>query len=266
MRPDPIPVTFATLNADPFTFLNRVVRVTAVFRSASPVGCFPFTGPKTSWRMVADGFEMPVNGLAAVAEIAPDGLVVTIDGIWRKYEGPFGCGDEPEISTFWYLEASQLVTPNPLGGSDGQPANQSPINPTPDGNAVTGTPAGQPRGMTPTPSSTPTSQVVSTITPVPTFTPESQTATATPSPTTAGSTTATVTPTGTIVTTIAPTSTGTITVTPTPTPGQGTTQTPEPTSSVGESGSGTRTAATPRPTDTPEGGYPPPNNNTTPYP
>lgn len=267
VRPDPIPVSFATLNADPFTFLNRVVRVTGVYRPAVPVGCFPFSGPETRWRMIADGFELPIDGLAQVTEVAPDGLVVTIDGIWRKYEGPFGCGDEPPELTFWYLEANQVVSPNPLGGellaqsslatvdaAETERGAAAPTSPNPTVN------------LTVTLIPTPSRVIVGTVTAVPTFTPTVR-VTVSATPTANSQSTPTVTPTGTLLSTSTPgpTSTGTITATPTPTQGSGNPQTPQPTSTLPQSGSGTRTAATPNPTNTPSG-YPGPGATSTAYP
>lgn len=262
VRPNPIPVTFATLNADPFTFINRVVRVTGVYRPPTPVGCFPFAGPITNWLMVADGFELPVNGLAPVAEVAPDGLVVTIDGIWRKYEGPFGCGEDPAERTFWYLEANQLVSPNPLGGEFIAQPPENTIQGTIPPLGPTGTPSDPSLLLTVTLNPSPSPFASGSTTPVPTITNTPFTI-PTESPTPSGGPTATPTATGTatLVTTPMPTSTGTITATPTSGPGNS--LTPDPTATLGSSGSGTRTSATPNPTNTPAG-YPPPNE--TPYP
>lgn len=266
VRPNPIPVTFATLNADPFTFLNRVVRVTGVYRPAPPVGCFPFAGPQTNWRMIADGFELPVNGLAPVSEVAPDGLVVTIDGIWRKFEGPFGCGDDPPERTFWFLEANQLVSPNPLGGILIAQSSETTIQPTLSVvGSGTETPAEPNLLLTVTLNPTPSPVVLGTTTPVPTFTNTPFVIpTESPTPLVGSRFTPTVTPIGAVGATpiFGPTSTGTITATPTAGPGNS--LTPNPTATLGSSGSGTRTAATPSVTETPSGGYPPPNQ--TPYP
>lgn len=236
----PITITFSTLNADPYAILDRYVRVTGSFTKLQPIVCTPTKGPQARWALVSDGLQMDMVGLENVIPMIPEGATLTVDGIWRLYTGPLGCGKEPAAQQLWYLEAQRIHAPNPLAFGDvaAQPVVDEPLfTPTPEF-----PPAGEVElpPLEPTfPSETgefPTAPAIG-ITPLP----SNPGLTATPRPTTRPGTTPTIT------LTPSPTPTGTLSPTPTPTIDPNMTGTP------------TSTVPTPTPQTLPgEGsGYPP---------
>lgn len=262
IQPEAVPLTFPTLNADPFAFLNRRIRVTGLFTPSGPPDCYPYVGPQVSWSLIADGFELDVVGLGLVAQVAEEGLSMTIDGIWRRYVGPAGCGENPEERTIWYLEVQQVVSPNPLGG---QFLVQAPaaeedgliIDP-PQSGGQTVTPSGQGEVPTSPPTATPTPDFALTATAEALLVTPTPSPSATPSP--EATPTLTLTPAGPTPTLEPTPGPGTPTRTPSPSPTAAPGETPAATPTgdgLGSSGSGTRIPATPQPTETPPGYGPP---------
>lgn len=251
---EPIALTFSDLDANPLAYRNKLVRVAGNYTRLSPVVCTPFKGPRPRWGLVAEGFQMDMVGLNEIIDLAPEGATLTVDGVWRLYEGPLGCGKEPSSGSAWYLEARRIVQPNPLifNGMPSDPSGETitpsvGLEPTP---TITGTvPTGEPEEeeesiidfetSTPDPAGlTPTIPIASTT---PTLTPTSIRVTATATPTRpnqgGGNNNTTTTPT----TTASPTPTGTV--------GPGT---PQPTNeALPTSPSGTVIPATLGPSPTP---------------
>jgi hypothetical protein len=48
---------------------------------------------------------------------------MTVEGYWRLYEGPLGCGKNAPRAAIWYLEVLRIVEPNPLPGNPNRNAN-----------------------------------------------------------------------------------------------------------------------------------------------
>jgi hypothetical protein len=241
-------VTFTELEADPTIYQDKLIRVTGTYVTLPVVSCSPYSGPNTSWALVADGLRLDMLGFEGLLnQFNVEEMNLTLDGILRRYDGPLGCGKRPEPGVLWYLEAQQIVQPNPLVQADTGPSGDPSIVPPP---FPTGTslppgeelPEEEPTTGPGTPSRTPTptTTAVATASSTPTIEPDG-----TPSPqsTTIVTRTPTRTPTPTQT---APAGGGTSTPSPTPS------QTPTP-------GSG----STPLPTATPGGGYP---GDPTPYP
>ncbi len=251
----PLEISFAELNQAPQLYQDRMIRVRGAFARLPLPTCLPQRGPRTTWALVAEELRLDVAGLEGILPLIPRDAEIVVDGIWRLYSGPLGCGKEPHAGNSWYLEAQWIVAPNPLGGA-GQIAAGEPGGgflgppetlPTPTLAVtlpVTGTLpppiATLPASATPTPPATPDPRVTGTPTLSPTPSPTvTRPATTLPTPT-AG-------PSGT------PTPSLTPSITPTPTP---VTSTPNPFV--------TATPGTPAPTFTP-GGYPAP-PSPSPYP
>lgn len=250
----PIGITFADLDANPLAYRNKLVRVSGNYTRLSPIVCAPHKGPRPQWGLIAEGFQMEIIGIEEIIPLAPEGAPLVVDGVWRLYEGPLGCGKEPSYGTLWYLEARRIVEPNPLLFSTvpGTNANNIPITNTID--------------ISPTPTlsdTVPTEEML----PSPEFRSETPTVTGditTTLPVTTITLTPSITPTGLRVTVAAtptldlqggngtPTA-GTVTLTPTPTGTLGT-GTPDPTNeALPTSPSGTVIPATLAP-----GAYPSP--------
>ncbi|MCA9970992.1 MAG: hypothetical protein KC425_12290 [Anaerolineales bacterium] len=165
-------VTFEQLNDEPLSFLNRTIRVTGDFAPLDLPACRPYSGPRLRWSLIASDLQLDARGYETVARLIPRGLSLTVEGVWRRYQGPLGCGKEPETGTAWFLEVTRIVQPNPLPAFAGELPG--------DGPAAVGTPV-------PGTDSTPDALATATPTPSPTLTTTAvfttPTATVGPSPT-----------------------------------------------------------------------------------
>ncbi len=229
-------VTFSELQADPEAFEDRLIRVSASLLKLPPPECLPKSGPAVEWALIAEELRLDAIGFERIISLSRNDLPMTVDGFFRLYEGPLGCGKGAPDGSEWFLEVIQIVQPNPFVYV-GQPAGSvgfstgalgtpgSPLVPTePSTSAGTGTPGG-------VPTMTPTGQTPSP----PTATPEGgvPTATSIPTATATGQATPEFTPTPTPTplpgTTTSTPQAGTTTPTPTATLGSGPTRTPTPT-------------------------------------
>ncbi len=198
----PVPVTFTELNSDPLAYLNLPIQVSGAFLRLTPQSCAKYSGPRPEWALVAEDLQLDVKGYERVVRILSPGAEMTVQGIWRLYQGPLGCGKGPEPGNAWYLQVQRIVQPNPLVG-DG-PGGSMNIT-----SGLPGMPDLLPTGIpTATPSATPT---IMSVTPLatahqndfaPTITieatdgavPEPTTALPTPTPITFTPTSGAVTP------------------------------------------------------------------------
>lgn len=181
-----IELTFAELNADPSAYRAQRLRVTGSFVPQEPEECprnANYTGPDIRWALINDNLQMDARGFERLVPLIDPGQTMTVEGIWRLYQGPLGCGKEPERGTAWYLETTRIVEPSTFlivgepgilvtpmpAGEDGtaepEPTatgdeSATPALPTPDGTLATptiGIPSGgQPATPTRTPLPTPT--------------------------------------------------------------------------------------------------------------
>lgn len=230
----PVLVTFTQLNEDPFSFLNKRIRVTGDFQLVSPPKCRLYNGPAIRWSLIASNLQLDAQGFEPIARLIPANITITAEGTWRLYQGPLGCGKEPETGNAWYLEVTQIIQPNPLPLTDGtlvnstistpqvtrtqsteqQPSDEIPTD-TPTFAATptftaTATATSTPM-LTATPTNTPTIGPSPTVTPTPGAGTVRPTATRTPTPTS--------TPTATATSTLGPTTTAqpTVPIVPSPT-------------------------------------------------
>lgn len=228
-------VTFSELEVDPSVYQDKLIRVTGSYVRLPVVACSPYSGPNPSWAMVAEDLRLDTLGFEGLLfRLAQEQTSLTIDGILRRYDGPLGCGKRPEAGILWYLEALQIVQPNPLVLVESDGTGNSGIIPppfptdTPPGPVIEETPdlEGTTGPGTPTRTPSPTSDGLPT-------------ATATLEPAgspTGGAVTQTATPTSSSTPTLAVTTTsGTPTTTPTPsqTPTLGATTAPLPSPTSG---------------------------------
>lgn len=230
----PLLVTFAELSENAADFKNKRIRVTGIYLPLLPPECTPFNGPLIHWSLVSEGLQLNARGFERPLAIISPGTTLTVEGIWRQYEGSVGCGKEPQQGNVWYLQVERIIQPNPLVASTADPQAfllkgvVTPMFPTP---GPSRTPAGP--GIAPTvlplltPTSLPSLTATGTVvTPLPGLT---ATATATSTQTGTPGFVGTNTPAGTPgpgTATATATPTGTITPgTPIPTPTNG----PQPT-------------------------------------
>ena len=115
-------VTFAELNADPAAFLNHSIQVSGSFMPLPANLCTRFSGPDFRWALIAENLQLDALGFERLIGLLNQGTEMTVEGIWRLYEGPLGCGKGPARGTSWYLQVQRIVQPNPLvsaGGAGG---------------------------------------------------------------------------------------------------------------------------------------------------
>jgi hypothetical protein len=245
-----VELTFTDLNAAPSAYRNRRLRVTGDYLALAILDCRPSThsGPVFTWALAAEGLQLNARHFESVLRNTPDGFRLTVEGIWRVYEGPLGCGKNAPRGIAWYLAVERIIDPNPLPIFSGPPRpttavilpgqSEFPVIPAPIP-AMTPTPPAPDSSPSPTATATALTPGAGQSTLTPTVTPTAGPGTIFPSVTpivtnTPGGSlppgTATVTPTP--ATAISPTPDGIIPPPPIPTgpgyPGQ----TPDPNPSV----------------------------------
>jgi hypothetical protein len=112
----PITVTFRELNSNPIAYLNLPIQVSGSYMALDPPSCPRFSGPPIQWALVSEDLQLAVKGFERVVRILEPGTDMTVQGIWRLYQGPLGCGKGPPSGSTWYLQAQRIVQPNPLVG------------------------------------------------------------------------------------------------------------------------------------------------------
>ncbi len=164
---EPEAVTFTKLNDNPLDYLNRQILVTGDYLPMERTNCLNIVGPDIQWSITAENLQLDVIGFERIVRLLPVGTTMTVQGVWRLYQGPLGCGKGPLPGSRWYLDAKKIVQPNPLVSEGGQAVSVEIRDNTlglPD--LVLTAPAAE---ITPTPTiTTPTIPADSTIFPSPT--------------------------------------------------------------------------------------------------
>jgi hypothetical protein len=136
-------VTFLELNTAPEAYLNRFIRVSGSYTPQPPLTCLPHNGPDIRWALINDELQLDAIGFEKILREVPPGTILTVVGIWRHYQGPYGCGKQPPVNDAWYLEVTQILEPNPLYGAGSIALNtilgpsRTPVGPEPTPTAVT---------------------------------------------------------------------------------------------------------------------------------
>ncbi|MDX1613525.1 MAG: hypothetical protein R3300_04390 [Candidatus Promineifilaceae bacterium] len=107
-------VTFAELQANPETFQDRLIRVSGSFVTLLAPDCLPSNGPDARWALISESLRLDAVGFSELAGRLPENAALTVDGFFRLYEGPLGCGKEPPLGSAWFLAVTRVVQPNPL--------------------------------------------------------------------------------------------------------------------------------------------------------
>lgn len=244
---EPVLIAFPDLNEDPFSYLNHRIRVTGKYTPLPPPDCTPFSGRRIRWALIAEGLQMNAVGFERVLRLLTPETTLTVEGIWRLYSGPAGCGKEAPSANVWYLEVERIIQPNPLTLTT-RPVGPGPFVPVTPASPET-TPADGTAIPTITPATTPPADATIAITPVSTPSPSATVSTPTATVTSPGTTTATATATETGAATEQPTTTFTPAPGSTPIP-----ETPVPTLETGTPDGDYPGPGTPTPT--PTGPYP----------
>lgn len=181
-------VTFDELNANPYAFQNQRIRITGSYTPQPKPDCTDFKGLLIRWALINNNLQLNGYGFEEVLKLVPSDTTLTVEGIWRLYEGLSGCGKGTPQALIWYLQVERIVQPNPLFGLGPVPEGNSPApigTPRPDGTDPTptaedGTAVFTPT-MSPTTTTTPTATPTPLMTPSPTATLLSGESTPTPS-------------------------------------------------------------------------------------
>ena len=111
---DPVLVTFAELSENAVSFQDERIRVTGFYLPLQTPDCAVYNGPLIQWALVSEGLQLNAKGFEMPLSIIDSGMTLTVEGIWRLYNGPAGCGKEPETKNVWYLQVERIIQPNPL--------------------------------------------------------------------------------------------------------------------------------------------------------
>lgn len=225
-------VTFPELSQHAHQYQDKRIRVTGFYLPLTTPDCAQHNGPVFQWAIISQGLQLNAIGFERPLALVSTGSTLTVEGVWRLYQGPTGCGKSSERSNVWYLHVEQIVQPNPLTASTRDPEAyllsgvSTPIFPTVG-------PTNTPRpGATNTPTLTATPQLTETATavgsqtptgPLPTLSATARTSTATVAATATSSMgltpTTTRSSTGTPAASATPATTVTAIITNTPPPG-----------------------------------------------
>lgn len=111
---NPEPVTFTTLANSPGNYLNQTLRVSGSYVQEALPACPDYKGPVLYWGLIDESLKMGAVGYESILSIVPDGTQMTVDGVWKLYRGPVGCGKEPPEDAVWYLDVAHIIQPNPI--------------------------------------------------------------------------------------------------------------------------------------------------------
>lgn len=162
------------LSEAPQAYAGALVQVTGQYRRAPVIVCDGNDRPSpVTWLLVEGEHEIGARGFEQfVRPLLPSGLTVTVQGVWRHWRGPVGCGKDAPLLDAWHLVVTDFVAPSPVARVTLTPAGQAPRQTAAAGGEIaTATATGTPQAAS----------VTSTATATPTATqPSTRAATATP--------------------------------------------------------------------------------------
>ena len=224
--------TLVTLVRNPSFFEGNYLQLSGQYkRLPLPVCTEEGHFSPATWALTDGQTEVLASGFDDILrQLAGTGMPIVVEGRWQQWEGLVGCGRRAPVEQIWYVEVSNIISPNPLTAAEGETEGIAslPSLSTPGAGGDAGSTAGE----TGDPNITATAFQVPTQTPlgltVPTASPTAlATAPSTSAPFSTASATAVLA--GAATSSPAATATRTRTPTPSPTGPAGTaTQTPAP--------------------------------------
>jgi hypothetical protein len=169
-------VTFDELNTNPYAFHNQRIRITGSYTPQPKPDCTNYKGLLIRWALISENLQLNGYGFEDVLKLVPEGTTLTVEGIWRLYDGISGCGKGSPQALIWYLQVDRIVQPNPLPGFGSAPDDSILLpgeTPFPEGAEPTPTAEDGTAVISPTPSATPTMTPTPTIVITPSMTPSS---------------------------------------------------------------------------------------------
>jgi hypothetical protein len=124
-------VTFDELNGNPYTFRGQRIRVTGSYTPQPAPDCADadYKGLLIQWALISESLQLNGYGFESVLKLVPEGTSLTVEGIWRLYEGISGCGKGAPQTAIWYLQVERIVQPNPLPDFGPAPDGDEPAPP-----------------------------------------------------------------------------------------------------------------------------------------
>lgn len=168
-------LTASEILSDSAKYEGLTVRLTGRYGQLSTVACSAGVMAHRSpadWLLAsgeellfARGFEEQFRFLL------PPGLTMTVEGTWRKWRGPIGCGKRAMVGDIWFVDVERIIDPNPIARVTLTPvaiADAGTAVPTPiDDNTIGDIPTPTPPIVFDDPALTNTPEAIPTDTPVP---------------------------------------------------------------------------------------------------
>lgn len=132
-RGQPLSVEINQLLRAPEAYEGTLVRISGQYRRAPIIVCDGLArlSPAT-WRLEQNDAVIGTGGYESLVQnLLPPGITLTIDGVWRFWRGPVGCGKDAPLQSVWYLEVTNIVSPSPVARVTLTPSGGVPVE-TPD--------------------------------------------------------------------------------------------------------------------------------------
>ena len=113
---DIVPVAISQLIESPETFEGATLLVNGRYNPLPQRVCSTthYKSPAT-WNLSANEGQVLMTGFATqLNSLLPDNTDLTVNGVWRQWNGPVGCGKSSVVEQVWYLDVYEIVSPNPL--------------------------------------------------------------------------------------------------------------------------------------------------------
>lgn len=125
-----LPVDLTELIANPKTYEGALIQVNGRYRRLLPRVCSGTRyAPPTTWNLTVDELTAYMSGFDnELRSLLPENTTMSVNGIWRQWHGPVGCGKEATPQDVWYLEVREIISPNPITSVT--------LTPTPSGEAT----------------------------------------------------------------------------------------------------------------------------------
>lgn len=112
----PLPVAFEDLISNPIAYEGARIQLSGRYQKVPLQICDGeiFLSPAT-WTLVNGNMIAPLSGFDDQIEaLLPEEITMIVNGIWRRWRGPIGCGKDAVTRDIWYLDVREIVEPNPL--------------------------------------------------------------------------------------------------------------------------------------------------------
>ena len=111
-----IETTMLSLLRNPVAYEGQLVRLSGAYKPQPIAICQDeVRRSPASWSLVDGEAETLAAGFdTMLRELAYSGITLVVEGQWRQWVGPVGCGRRVPESQIWYLDVTNIISPNPL--------------------------------------------------------------------------------------------------------------------------------------------------------